>query len=61
MHIKSQLETQNGKDHLGYRRLNSGIILKRVVKKRDMKDWTGIVWLNTGSVRFHNGRLISAE
>jgi hypothetical protein len=34
--------------HLGYLRVHGRIILKFVLKK-DMRVWTGLIWLRTGT------------
>jgi hypothetical protein len=42
-----------GRYHLGDLRIDGRILLKLIFKKRDVRVWTGFVWLRTGT----SGRL----
>jgi hypothetical protein len=39
------------KDHLGDQCIYEKVILKRILKKQDVRVWTGFIWLR---VRSHN-------
>jgi hypothetical protein len=50
MHIKSWLGNLKGRDHyLGDLSIGERIILKFILKKQDVRVWTGFIWLRIRS------------
>jgi hypothetical protein len=51
---KNMVGKREGKRHLGRKNPDGKIILKLVLSKRDVREWTGSVWLRAGT----GGRLL---